>query len=93
VDAVLLELRVTKPGGKPISDLSETNFEVFQENEPRAIVFFEKFSSRPLSLAILLDVGSAMSEENIREGKQLIFDLIHVLPPEDGVIVGLYCNF
>jgi hypothetical protein len=93
VDAVLLELRVTEPGGKPISDLLETDFEVSQNDEPRAIVFFEEFSSRPLSLAILLDVGSAMSEENVRNGKQLIFDLIHVLPPEDEVLVGLYCDF
>lgn len=34
-----------------------------------------------------------MSEENVREGKQLIFDLIHVPPPEDEVLVGLYCDF
>jgi hypothetical protein len=93
VDAVLLELRIADHEGKPISDLFETDFEVFQNDELRPVVFFEEFSSRPLSLAILLDVGSAMSEENVRKGKQLIFDLIHVLPPEDEVMIGLYCDF
>lgn len=47
VDAVLLDLRVAAPGGKPISDLSETEFEIFQNDELRPVVFFEEFSPDP----------------------------------------------
>jgi len=90
VNAVLYEVRVTRDDGKPVTGLDRTCFDVIVGGQSRPVVFFEEVASRPLSLAILLDVGSGMSEENVRKGKQLIFDLIHLLDHEDQIIIGIF---
>jgi len=63
VNAVLYEVRVTRDDGKPVTGLDRTCFDVIVGGQSRPVVFFEEVASRPLSLAILLDVGSGMSEK------------------------------
>lgn len=63
---------------------------VREEGRDREIVFLQEADNVPLSLGILLDTGSAMSAEQIRTGKELVFALIHKLDPEDEVLLGMY---
>ncbi len=90
VNAVLYEVRVTAEDGKPITGLDSSCFEVMVGGQARPVVFFQETGSRPLSLAVLLDIGSGMSMENVRKGKQLIFDLMHLLDRDDRIIIGIF---
>jgi hypothetical protein len=92
VDAAVYELRVFDERGASVMGLRGDDFSVMEAGKPRPLVYFEEIRSRPFSLAILLDVGSGMSAAHVREGKGLIFDLIHLLDPGDEIVIGLFAE-
>ena len=90
VDAALYEVRVRNETGESISGLELEDFIVLEEGKPRPIVFFSEQTDEPVTVAILLDQGSAMSQESVLKGKELIFDLIHLLDPQDLILVATF---
>jgi Ca-activated chloride channel homolog len=60
VDLVSLSVTVTE-GARYVSDLEETDFEVYEDGAKQAITFFSRVQ-QPIALAILLDTSASMNE-------------------------------
>jgi hypothetical protein len=63
---------------------------VLESGEKRPIQYFEGIESSPVSLGILIDIGSSSSQEQIRVAKAAIFELVHQLDLKDEVLIGVY---
>jgi len=58
---VSLTVTATDPGGKYITDLSQDDFDVFEDGAKQQITFFSK-TQQPISLALLIDTSASMEE-------------------------------
>ena len=92
VDAALYELRVRNRQGEHVSGLKKEDFIVTEGGIGRPIVFFNEETEEPLTLAILLDKGSGMSRKSMLKGKDLIFDLIHLLDARDSILLAAFAE-
>jgi len=88
--AGLLEVRVTDQAGRPVTGLKQEDFQVAEDGKTRKVIFFRREESVPLSLGILIDIGSTMSGEYVSQAREMIFELIHLLDREDEILVGCY---
>jgi len=61
VELVSLNVTVTDGAGKYITDLSEEEFEVFEDGAKQKLTFFSR-TQQPISLALLLDTSASMDE-------------------------------
>jgi Ca-activated chloride channel family protein len=61
VELVSLTVTATDPGGKYITDLSQDDFDVFEDGAKQQITFFSK-TQQPISLALLIDTSASMEE-------------------------------
>jgi Ca-activated chloride channel family protein len=61
VELVSLTVTATDPGGKYITDLSQDDFDVFEDGAKQQITFFSK-TQQPISLALLIDTSARMEE-------------------------------
>ena len=61
VELVSLNVTVTDGGGKYITDLTEEEFEVFEDGAKQKLTFFSR-TQQPISLALLLDTSASMDE-------------------------------
>jgi Ca-activated chloride channel family protein len=61
VELVSLNVTVTDGGGKYITDLTEQEFEVFEDGAKQKLTFFSR-TQLPISLALLLDTSASMDE-------------------------------
>ena len=85
-----LQVRVTDSQGKLVKELAAEDFIVMEKGQPRPIQLFEEVETAGVALSILVDVGSNMSRDAIRLAKKLVFDLVHLLDPEDEILTGAY---
>ena len=90
VYATLHEVRVNDPEGNPVRGLKREDFRVLEEGKHREVVHMQEADNVPVTIGLLLDTGTAMSEAQIRIGKKLIFDLIHLLDPVDEILLATY---
>lgn len=88
--STLMEVRVFDPAGNFVPGLQRQAFRVTVNSKPRELLSFREDRDIPLSLAILIDRGSSMKEDDIRTAKQAIEDLIHLLPHDDELLLGIY---
>ena len=77
VYATLHEVRVIDPQGNPVRGLKREDFRVFEEGKRRNVLITQEAGNVPVTIGLLLDTGTAMSEAQIGIGKELIFDLVH----------------
>jgi Ca-activated chloride channel homolog len=61
VELVSLNVTVTDGGGKYVTDLSEDEFEVYEDGAKQKLTFFSR-TQQPISLALLLDTSASMDE-------------------------------
>jgi Ca-activated chloride channel family protein len=61
VELVSLNVTVTDGGSKYITDLTEQEFEVFEDGARQKLTFFSR-TQLPISLALLLDTSASMDE-------------------------------
>ncbi len=88
--STLMEVRVFDREGNYIPHLKQDDFEVSVKSQRRELLSFKEEQQVPTSLAILIDLGSSMQEDDIRTAKQAVEDLIHLLPREDELLLGVY---
>ena len=88
--STLLEVRVLDSGGNPVEGLKEEDFQIKAGSQVRPLLFFEERKNSNVSLVILVDIGSSMSEDSLRTAKESIFELIHLLDPEDEIAIAVY---
>ena len=92
VDTAVYRVRVIDGEGKLLRGLTAQDFQVSDRGEPRPIVYFSEENSAPVSVALFIDVGSAMKEETISRAKETVFDLIHALDREDEILIGTFAD-
>jgi len=61
VELVSLNVTVTDAAGKYVTDLTEPDFEVFEDGAKQKLTFFSR-TQQPISLALLLDTSASMDE-------------------------------
>jgi Ca-activated chloride channel homolog len=61
VDLVSLNVTVTDGNGKYVTDLSQDDFDVYEDGAKQTLTFFSK-TQQPISLALLLDTSASMEE-------------------------------
>jgi Ca-activated chloride channel homolog len=61
VELVSLNVTVTDPAGKYAIDLTEPDFEVYEDGAKQNLTFFSR-TQQPIALAILLDTSASMDE-------------------------------
>lgn len=88
--STLFEFRVFDDRGVPVRGLKEDKILVMEEGEARPVILFEERETSSISLAILVDIGSSANETQIRDSKRAIHELVHLLDPEDEVLIGVY---
>jgi Ca-activated chloride channel family protein len=81
IDLVMLNVTVTGPGGRYVSDLSADDFQVLEDGRPQDVAYFSP-ANVPLSVSLVLDTSSSMDEE-MALSKQAAMDFIARLRPGD----------
>jgi Ca-activated chloride channel family protein len=61
VELVTLPVTVTDPQGHYVTDMTENEFEVYEDGARQPITFFSK-SQQPISLSLLIDTSASMEE-------------------------------
>ncbi len=61
VELVSLNVTVTDGSGKYVSDLTQEEFEVYEDGAKQKLTFFSR-TQQPISLALLLDTSASMDE-------------------------------
>lgn len=59
VNEVIVPVTVTDNKGKFVSDLTEKDFQVFENNKPQSIRYFTRDRSQPVVIGFLLDLSSS----------------------------------
>lgn len=80
-DTVLLSVTVTDPSGRPISDLRQADFHVFEDNTPQDIAVFAR-DPQPIALSILID-SSASMDTKIGVAREAASGFVKRLGPHD----------
>jgi hypothetical protein len=88
--STLYEVRVMDSDGRVVSGLSKKDFQILENGKPCVLRYFEERRDTAVSIAILLDIGSSMNSEQIRAAKEAISELIHLLDPEDEILIAVY---
>lgn len=81
IDLVLLNVTVIGPGGHFVADLPGSDFQIVENGRPQDLAFFSP-SNAPLSVSLVLDTSSSMSEQ-MELSKQAAMDFIAKLRPGD----------
>ena len=63
VNLVRLLVSVRGPSGGPLTDLSKQDFRVFDSGMPQEIAVFERNTSLPLSVAVLIDTSGSTQKD------------------------------
>jgi len=90
--AGLLEIRVQRPDGSLVWNLSREDFQVKDRGQVRSIVLFEPPREVPISSAILVDVGMAVDAKTVSDSRELVFQLVHLLDPSDEIMLGIFTD-
>ena len=61
VTAITISVTVQDKGGRYINDLTQKDFEVYENDARRTITYFNWDSNAPISLTVLLDVSGSMA--------------------------------
>jgi Ca-activated chloride channel family protein len=80
IDLVSLTVTVTE-GGRYVTDLTENEFEVFEDGTKQGLVFFSR-TQQPIALSILLDTSASM-EESLSTAQEAAIGFARQLKPED----------
>lgn len=81
VELVSLSVSVTDGTGKYITDLEQTDFEVFEDGAKQAISFFSR-KQQPVALAVLLDTSNSM-EDKMSTAQEAAVGFAKRLQPDD----------
>ena len=85
LDVQFVELYTTVLDGanRPVRDLEQSDFKVFEDDVPQAIARFERLENLPIHVAIMLDVSASM-EPNLAQTKAAALEFFEkVITPKD----------
>jgi len=80
VSAISIALTVQDRKGMYINDLTEEDFQIYENNEKKDITYFSHNFEAPLSLTVLLDVSGSMAlQDKLIESKDALNYLLTIL--------------
>lgn len=82
VNLVELPVTVAGDGGLPISNLTQSNFTILENNKPQKIASFNFAANLPLSLGVLLDHSGSM-EKRMEDAKKAAVDFFKSIVRKD----------
>lgn len=85
VDVQFVELYTTvlDRENRPVRDLEQGDFRVFEDDVPQEIARFERLENLPIHVAVMLDVSASM-EQNLPQTKAAALEFFeHVITPKD----------
>lgn len=83
VQLVLVPVSVSVPTGEPVTSLDQSAFEALEDGQPRPIKLFEKETSLPLQLALLVDASLSAANDLKQEKEAMVQFIQRVLRPND----------
>lgn len=87
VDVVSLNVTVTDPTNRYVTDLDEPNFEVFEDGVRQDLILFNR-SNLPIALSLLIDTSSSM-EDRMSAAQEAAIGFVRQIRPTDlGEIIG-----
>jgi Ca-activated chloride channel family protein len=87
VDVVSMSVTVTDPTNRYVTDLTEKDFEVFEDGVKQDLVLFNR-SNLPVALSLLIDTSSSM-EDRMTIAQDAAIGFIRKLRPADlGEVIG-----
>lgn len=84
-ELVLLDVSVVDRGNRPVFDIPEGRFQVFEDNVPQKIEFFSK-DQAPVSLGLAVDTSGSMRSK-LDSVVQAVTNLVHANTPKDEAAV------
>ena len=88
VNIVELPVTVSDAGGAPVADLTEKNFTILENAQPKSIATFNFAANLPLSLGVLLDHSGSM-EKRMATAKQAAGDFFRsIMKPHDRAFIA-----
>jgi Ca-activated chloride channel homolog len=94
VTAVTIAVSVQDRSGRYISNLTEKDFKVLENGQPRAINYFKSAYDAPVSLAILLDVSGSMAlQDRLAHAQEALTSVLGAgLRPGDEVALLVFAD-
>jgi len=94
VSAISIAVTVQDKKGRYINDLTEKDFNIYENNEKKNITYFNHSFEAPLSLTILLDVSGSMAlQDKLKESKEALKYLItFLLAAHDEVALLIFAD-
>jgi Ca-activated chloride channel family protein len=81
IELVSLNVSVTDGGGKYVTALEQTDFEVFEDGAKQSITFFSR-KQQPIALALLLDTSNSM-DDKMTTAQEAAVGFARRLQPDD----------
>jgi len=94
VSAISIAVTVQDKSGKYISDLSQEDFTVYENEVKQTITYFKHDFEAPVSLTVLLDVSGSMGlQDKLKESKEgLHYLLDFLLRPQDETSLLIFAD-
>ena len=94
VTAITISVTVQDKGGRYINDLTQKDFEVYENDVRRTITYFNWDSNAPISLTVLLDVSGSMAlQDKFKESREALRYLVtSLLGPQDEVSLLIFAD-
>jgi Ca-activated chloride channel family protein len=87
IDVVSMNVTVTDPTNKYITDLAEQDFEIFEDGVKQELTLFNR-SNLPVALSLLIDTSSSM-EDRMATAQDAAIGFVRKLRPTDlGEVIG-----
>lgn len=92
VNEVIVPVTVTDEKGRFVSDLTQKDFQIFEDNRPQAIRFFTRERNQPVVIGFLLDMSNA-SRIHWKNFQDATIELIQTLLPGDPKYSGYLVDY
>ena len=83
VGLVIVAASVTTPDGRPVTDLNQEAFQVYEDGLLRPLKVFERKTGQPLQLVLMVDASLSTASELEREKLAITRFIQRVLRPQD----------
>lgn len=85
----LITVTVTDPQGRYVAGLQPEDFEVYEDEEPQKVTYFNTGEKEPLSMGILIDTSGSM-QTKIDRARFALRRLIEAIRPRDEVFLEAF---
>jgi VWFA-related protein len=94
VSGISIAVTVQSAGGRYISDLSQEDFTVYENDARQTITYFQHDFKAPVSLTVLLDVSGSMGlQDKLTESKAALRRFLsEIMSPQDEVSLLIFAD-